>query len=1011
MADDAQLSFGSWLRRGLAAGISQPDLALAGVPQVEVKLNLTFNGQNQTAEPRLTLVGPGEIAGLDTRVIVRTFPPADVNDAEAAFFVVLEVDQADLLWRYTPARASGESDPSEGAPDDKLRPWITLVVLEEAEVIGLKPATATQKLPVLTAPVDRLPGLNEAWAWAHTQARAQEGGPDPTRPGQVLGRLMSARILEPKKAYQAFLVPTFERGRLAGLGQSAGSTDALAPAWSGSGANVELPVYYSWRFQTGEVGSFQEVAARLGFMDEPDETVGLRKMDVSAPGLGFPRVVNSRTWLRMGGATRSAAAVTAEAGEDTELATDLNAFNTRLRQFLIDAQTQLGNRSEKLVVPPLYGRWYAAARELDQPPPAQPTNRPWFNTLNRHPRHRAAAGLGTQVIRREQQALMASAWNQVEKLMEINAEKRRLQSGRFTFKRSLLRQISTGSVSSQLTLTSGMHSQILDAALGLNAPTPAPTVFATLRTSPLPAGLFDPQWRRVSSPQGRLGKRLGLDQPSEASPLELFDELNSGRLRLAPRPPTPEGAITFGAAFGPLVPAGVPDAQLDALLALLGKLRLTFWGLLLFWVGRQLLSSLNGQCWWLGNKLLRTGLELIQFSSNIGRTFEQLAAKLRSDSIGGDEIANAPRTAAFVALETVPTPAQAGTLPTPEAPGVVVNNDNVEAGLFRNALTVLTNFRRRDLIPATPLKTASLSTLRQRILDGLQPDFSLPDSIKGRHGILEGFPWSNPDPLEPILAAPEFPQPMCLPLGDLSSEWILPGLSQLPANTVAALLPNRAFIEAYMVGLNHEMTRELLWQQYPVDQRNTYFRQFWDSRGFVGGNGDPNAQRGAEGLKDIKEVRLWGQTQLGANTSRVPPAEQLVLVIRGDIVRRYPNVTVFAAQGKPAQGANPRLPKNDVQLFPCFQGRLGSDVSYYGFDLSRDVARSDPGWFFVLQENGATIRFGVGHPEDRTGYAQPSDFKNADDVAASTAAQVAIRGFKPPVRVAIHASELIAPTS
>ena len=36
-----------------------------------------------------------------------------------------------------------------------------------------------------------------------------------------------------------------------------------------------------------------------------------------------------------------------------------------------------------------------------------------------------------------------------------------------------------------------------------------------------------------------------------------------------------------------------------------------------------------------------------------------------------------------------------------------------------------------------------------------------------------------------------------------------------------------------MVGLNHEMARELLWREYPTDQRGSYFRQFWDASAAV----------------------------------------------------------------------------------------------------------------------------------------------------------------------------------
>ena len=44
------------------------------------------------------------------------------------------------------------------------------------------------------------------------------------------------------------------------------------------------------------------------------------------------------------------------------------------------------------------------------------------------------------------------------------------------------------------------------------------------------------------------------------------------------------------------------------------------------------------------------------------------------------------------------------------------------------------------------------------------------------------------------------------------------------------LKTNRRFMEAYMVGLNVEMGRELLWRGFPTDQRGTYFDHFWGVR-------------------------------------------------------------------------------------------------------------------------------------------------------------------------------------
>ena len=59
-----------------------------------------------------------------------------------------------------------------------------------------------------------------------------------------------------------------------------------------------------------------------------------------------------------------------------------------------------------------------------------------------------------------------------------------------------------------------------------------------------------------------------------------------------------------------------------------------------------------------------------------------------------------------------------------------------------------------------------------------------------------------------------------------------------------------------MVGLNHEMARELLWREYPTDQRGSYFRQFWDVSGYLPGAGE-DVSNLSEKLKDIPEIHTW----------------------------------------------------------------------------------------------------------------------------------------------------------
>ena len=71
------------------------------------------------------------------------------------------------------------------------------------------------------------------------------------------------------------------------------------------------------------------------------------------------------------------------------------------------------------------------------------------------------------------------------------------------------------------------------------------------------------------------------------------------------------------------------------------------------------------------------------------------------------------------------------------------------------------------------------------------------------------------------MAYPEIDIPMYEPLKKLSDELFLPNLNLIPQNTITLLETNQSFIEAYMVGLNHEFARELLWREYPTDQRGS----------------------------------------------------------------------------------------------------------------------------------------------------------------------------------------------
>jgi hypothetical protein len=176
-----------------------------------------------------------------------------------------------------------------------------------------------------------------------------------------------------------------------------------------------------------------------------------------------------------------------------------------------------------------------------------------------------------------------------------------------------------------------------------------------------------------------------------------------------------------------------------------------------------------------------------------------------------------------------------------------------------------------------------------------------------------------------------------------------------------------------MVGLNHEFARELLWREYPTDQRGSYFRQFWDVRKKIAAAADKAAAR--EKFKDIKPLHRWPQTNnLGDNDNREarPQAEEeLVLVIRGELLKKYPNAIISAqpakwqlTNGRPDKALERVFDDTVTPILPLYEAPVGPDIYLFAFDLTAIEARGDetvddkPGWFFRLEEVPGDARFG-----------------------------------------------------
>jgi hypothetical protein len=218
------------------------------------------------------------------------------------------------------------------------------------------------------------------------------------------------------------------------------------------------------------------------------------------------------------------------------------------------------------------------------------------------------------------------------------------------------------------------------------------------------------------------------------------------------------------------------------------------------------------------------------------------------------------------------------------------------------------------------------------------------------------------------MAAPDFPVPTALALLVSDPEWFMPGLGALPQNTVALLRQNGAFVESYLVGLNHEMGRELLWREYPTDQRGTPFRRFWPR---------------LDGTLDIAPISAW--TDGAALGTRLTEVDELsVLLIRGDVLRRYPDMIVTAIQSTPPDADHPHHRPNPAltPLTPMFVIKVDAATNAYAFkirneELQMPATVDAPCWFFVLAEHGFRIRFGFDEPPEPGAAFSFDDWQDA----------------------------------
>jgi hypothetical protein len=382
--------------------------------------------------------------------------------------------------------------------------------------------------------------------------------------------------------------------------------------------------------------------------------------------------------------------------------------------------------------------------------------------------------------------------------------------------------------------------------------------------------------RRVTRPRGRMMRALPFD--AQIQPQNLLARINEGQVSAAPPKQVPPGVLKLEDAAKALQPKGAPAFIIDWLR---DSPWIRFVPLALALVLAVLLFLFRPGVIWLivGIAAIAGSLYLFRLLSRWSKALKR-ADDILEENQTPEAVDRLPRSPDFVISEP-----GAGVKPRPGA------RDSVEAERFKTGLkdlhTLLVAGKAAAALPAK--SKLDLPALAQATLQAIDPEKTIPRRVLQSVFIPARLKAPLGEQFVEAMAYPEFDAPMYKPLAEISSELFLPNLNLIEQNSITLLETNQKFIEAYMVGLNHEFARELLWREYPTDQRGSYFRQFWDVSGFFNSeNLEPEQLK--EKLRDIPPLHRWLPTSnLGDHDYREQPGqteEEVVLVFGG--CSKYP---------------------------------------------------------------------------------------------------------------------------
>ncbi len=1018
--DLGDYAFVPFVRTGLAAAIRSAPTAnratVRGAVEIADSADITAK---RSLTRDLTLYGPGDVTGIDPGQIIRRQPAPHSGDAEQGFLAHIEFARPDFPWMFSPLPAQGDRcdpwlalvvveasvshvEPSRGelpaqlwTKKGQLQPLADNWRFAHAQAVG-----------VAIDPTG--PRLRGAAADTVETRLSDDHAP------ANLSRILCPRRLDDGITYVAALVPAFECGVRAGLGLGGGTLDAAWTRQPGDEADdIALPVYDSWTFRTAPGGNFRELAERIKPLAAP-WAIGRRLIDLSRPGSDIPDLPDGDTAgvQVLECALFSPASLPADQPARTPWPT---AQREALRQRI--DQANASDADLPRIGARLYARYQRAATRIGAvfgaapfgPHATDAADADWFPQLNTDPMLRIVAALGAKVVQKDQEALMQAAWAQVDGIRKANQAI--LWAGLAEVVTTSIRDrhLAVLDPGTLMQVTRTLHARVRDGGHPR-------TLRAAVIDSRTAAGSMSAAFRRALRPGGSLAARMAAVSPGRlvAGPQGFADHRQDYRqpdgiagLSKAGMQFFTDAALTKVLGTAPDRARLMLDGQMSVLTQTGGALRqLTGqrWagvdaGRAGDVIGKGLIDTVTGRLDVIGGLRDRpVGLterlgEVLVGLTNSGAGLSASAGAQLDRVKTLASRADLPRGALTPTPVVRPLPLDRPLplerpgpigrgIPLPQrtrrGPVIVDRPDRpVDPVVVSEPLTRFeTDLARKLRAGIETLNALSVSALRQglsemvtaiaappamqtdlgaltvgktALLAQIDPHQTARAALKGRLSLRPGAirpDWIDTAGLAPIMAAPVFNRAMSAALEDYDRDWLVPGLGTIPARDFVTVLDiNPAFAEAFLIGASDEMGRELLWRDYPTDQRGTYFKRFWDAEQDELTQPIHRFSRQPVG----RHFRIGGDGAAGGGA--------LALVVRGELLRRFPDTVVMAVQATSNAVPPTFIAKSEARVL--FHTHLDPDYTVVGFDLTTQQVEAGGNWWFLLAQNPTAPRFGL----------------------------------------------------